>query len=99
MLKIHIQVLAEKDLIDIWLYSFENWGETQADKYHDQLSDAFVLIAANPAIGLRCDNIREGYRKYHAGRHLIMYKTSETMVHIIRILGTDMDYAGQFQQD
>ena len=24
---------AEADLIEIWMYSFENWGEVQADRY------------------------------------------------------------------
>lgn len=28
---------AEKDLHDIWAYTFETWGAAQADKYLDQL--------------------------------------------------------------
>ena len=32
---IHTQNLAKKDLQAIWLYSFKNWGEKQADKYFD----------------------------------------------------------------
>jgi toxin ParE1/3/4 len=45
VLKIHKQVLAEQDIIDIWLYSFENWGQAQADKYLDELDSAFSLIS------------------------------------------------------
>ena len=96
MLKIHKQALAEKDLINIWLYSYENWGEPQADKYHDQLDAAFTLIAENPAIGAACDDVREGYRKYTVNRHLIMYRTSKTTLYIIRVLGEEMDYKAQF---
>ena len=33
MHKIHIQNLAEEDLIDIWVYTFKNWGEDKADSY------------------------------------------------------------------
>jgi plasmid stabilization system protein ParE len=31
MLEIFKQTLAEEDLIDIWFYSFEQWGAAQAD--------------------------------------------------------------------
>jgi len=92
MLNIHKQVLAEKDLIDIWLYSFENWGEAQADKYHDGLTEAFSTIAQNPSIGTNCDDVRQGYRKYGSHRHLIFYRVRDDTIHIIRVLGEEMDY-------
>jgi len=40
MRKIHVHALAESVLIDIWQYSFEEWGEIQADKYLDKLTTA-----------------------------------------------------------
>ncbi len=96
MLKIHKQALAEQDIIGIWRYSFENWGEAQADKYHDQLSSTFTVIAENPSIGVDCAFVRKGYRKYHVRRHLIMYRTNKTTLYIIRVLGDEMDYEAQF---
>lgn len=92
MLAVHAQALAEQDLIDIWLYTFAQWGEAQADKYHNQLSAAFTLIAENPDIGSACDEIRENYRKFHVNRHLIMYRVNQKTLHIIRVLGDDMNY-------
>ncbi len=92
MLKIHKQGLAEKDLINIWLYSFENWGEAQADKYHDQLIEAFSTIALNPSIGTDCNDVRQDYRKYQINRHIIFYRVINDIVHIIRVLGEKMDY-------
>ena len=96
MLKIHKQVLAEQDIIDIWLYSFENWGRAQADNYLDELDNTFSLIAKNPSIGVVCDSVREGYRKYHVNRNLVMYRLSKSTVHIIRVLGEEMDYETRF---
>ncbi len=32
MRTIHVHGSAESDLIDVWRYSFEQWGELQADK-------------------------------------------------------------------
>ena len=34
------QVQAEQDLLDIWLYTFNAWGERQTDKYLDELDQA-----------------------------------------------------------
>lgn len=92
MLKIHKQALAEQDLTDIWLYTFNNWGERQADKYHDELGEAFILLAENPKIGTSCDTLRKGYLKFHVNRHLIMYRINKETLHIIRVLGDDMNY-------
>lgn len=44
MAEIVIQPLAEEDLMAIWRYSFEEWGESQADKYLDGINA--VLFAA-----------------------------------------------------
>ncbi len=96
MLTIHKQALAEQDIIDIWLYSFENWDRTQADKYLDELDSTFSLIARNPSIGEACDSVREGYRKYHVNLHIVMYRFSKSTVHIIRVLGEEMDYGTRF---
>lgn len=32
-MEIHITKKAQKDLEDIYIYSFKEWGEKQADKY------------------------------------------------------------------
>jgi plasmid stabilization system protein ParE len=39
------QALAEKDLTDIWIYTFNEWGERQADTYLDDLAVTFNLLA------------------------------------------------------
>ena len=39
------QALAEQDLIEIWLYTFHEWGEKQADNYIDDLDAAIKLLA------------------------------------------------------
>ena len=32
--------LAERDLEEIWFYTFENWSAEQADRYHNQIMAA-----------------------------------------------------------
>ena len=92
MLKIYKSARAEQDLITIWLYSFENWGEKQADAYYDKLMAALVVIAKNPKLGKSCDDVRDGYRKYRVQRHIIFYRIEADGLHVIRVLGDEMDY-------
>ena len=42
------QALAEQDLVGIWLYTFNEWGEQQADQYLDDLNAAITLLADQP---------------------------------------------------
>ena len=95
MLTVNKQALAEQDIIEIWKYSFSNWGEAQADKCHDQLSRSIPLIAENPYIGMACDNVRKGYRKYRVNRHIIFYRVDKNTLQIIRVLGEKMDYSSR----
>jgi toxin ParE1/3/4 len=90
--KIHTQALAKQDLKNIWLYSFKNWGEKQADSYFDELHAAIALIAENPEIGFACNYIREGYRQYHINRHFVFYRITATKIHIVRVLHDSMNF-------
>ena len=37
MYKVHKSTTAEEDLTDIWVYSLQEWGIDQADRYIDEL--------------------------------------------------------------
>jgi toxin ParE1/3/4 len=92
MRKIHIQALAKQDLKNIWLYSFKNWGEAQADCYFDELNAGFRLLVENPELGLACDYIYDGYRQFHINRHLVFYRVTASKIHIVRVLHESMNY-------
>ena len=83
ILKIYKQQKAEQDLISIWLYSFENFGITQADKYLDQIGVALHNIAQNPDIGVNCGSIRLGCRKCQVKEHTIFYKVEKLRFQVI----------------
>ncbi|MFZ1869632.1 MAG: type II toxin-antitoxin system RelE/ParE family toxin [Steroidobacteraceae bacterium] len=60
MRTIHVHGSAESDLIDIRRYSFEQWGELQADKYLDELDSGIRKLANIPEIGMKRDYVRVG---------------------------------------
>jgi toxin ParE1/3/4 len=82
---------AMDDLISIGRYTQQTWGREQRNKYLSMLDNGFYTIAQQPEIGVACDFIRSGYRKYHVGRHLIFYRISTTHIEIVRILHERMD--------
>jgi len=82
--------LAEADLENIWLYTFQNWSEEQADSYHRDLVTAFDDLAAGHKIGRTAD-IREGYFRYVVGSHVIYFRKANHGIDVIRVLHARMD--------
>jgi toxin ParE1/3/4 len=88
-----ISKLAESDLENIWLYTFEEWSLEQADYYYDLIMDEIEYIAENPKIGKDFNVVRKGYFRSRVKSHFIFYKINlkEEKVEIIRILHQQMD--------
>ena len=49
---------AKRDLEAIWLYTLEEWGLEQVNRYTDELTDVFAQLAVGPQLGTACDHIR-----------------------------------------
>jgi toxin ParE1/3/4 len=84
--------LAERDLDDIWDYTAERWSTDQAEDYVGRMRTAVEILAADPARGRPCDDIRQGYRKYRVGSHMIFYRIRGGRIVIVRILHQRMDF-------
>jgi len=78
---------AEEDLIRIYLYGYERFGESQATKYYNSLIDHFERIASNPYQFPSADHIRFGYRYCVCGSDTIYFKMNNEIVDIITIIG------------
>ena len=84
---------AQRDLSSIWDYTQERWDVHQAETYVDEIRVAVERIADDPRRGRACDEIREGYRRYSIGSHLLFYIARPDGVDVIRILHQRMDPA------
>lgn len=82
---------ARHDLSSIWEYTEEQWGVVQAESYLGDLRDAIERIATAPQRGRPCDEVREGYRRYAVGSHVLFYRAQTDGVDVIRILHQRMD--------
>ena len=83
---------ARADLLAIGRFTEKEWGKAQRNHYLRQLHECFLKIAETPELGVGCSSIREGYRKFPQGSHVIFYRQSaEGTTEIIRVLHKSMD--------
>lgn len=91
-MKYIISEKANEDIENIWLYTYENWSQEQADRYYNLLLDEIEYIVKNFESGKDIDRIRKGYRATKVKSHLIFYrKNRQNIIEIIRILHQKMD--------
>lgn len=83
---------AKSDLENIARFTLNSWGREQRNFYLKQLDEAFHALADSPTLGMPCDYIKPGYRKFPQGSHVVYYRSgSETDIEIIRVLHKNMD--------
>jgi toxin ParE1/3/4 len=82
---------AESDLIGIWVYSFETWGEAQADRYLAALENGIRQLVASPKNGTPRDEVREGYWSKRLEHHVVFYTYTDAELRVRRVLHEVMD--------
>jgi len=82
---------AQEDFADILQYTLETWGKVQALSYRSILDKALVTIQKNPRIGHSRPELSAEHQIFPAGRHIIIYRFSDTTIYVSRILHERMD--------
>ena len=76
----------------IAVHTLKRWGRPQRDFYIRELFETYARLAENPQMATRIDSIREGYRKFPQGSHIIFFRQSGAQgIEIIRVLHKRMD--------
>ena len=86
---------AKEDLLEIYLYTLETWGEDQLPTYQHLVETAMQRIAKNPFTpGSKAhDELIQGCRTFRCGKHSIIYRIQSNQVEIARILHESMDFS------
>lgn len=84
---------ANRDLENIWLYTYENWTFEQADRYFNLIMDEIEYLAEYPESGKDYGQVKKGYFRSRIKSHFIFYKINQKKeeIEIIRILHQRMD--------
>jgi toxin ParE1/3/4 len=91
VLKLSVTPKAESDLIGIWVYTCEEWGVDQADRYLDQLEGGMKQLINYPSLGPDYTYVFPGYRRLQIEHHAVFYQALEPEVVVVRVLHEDMD--------
>jgi toxin ParE1/3/4 len=91
MSQLRLTPKARADLLAILDYTIQHWGEEQAEAYLLSLGETMKLLANQPGLGRRIDEIREGYFKFPAASHVLIYRTRPNIVEVVRVLHKSMD--------
>ena len=81
---------AREDLIEIWPYTQESWGEAQADDYQDALHLCCARIAASQAPTKPVPGLA-GVRAHHCRHHYLFVIDQDTAVVIVAVLHERMN--------
>jgi toxin ParE1/3/4 len=73
-------------MLGIDTYTFEQWGEDQAEKYLSQLQQCIQRLAENPNLGRDCGHIRPGFRRFEHDKHIVFYQLQQQELIVSRIL-------------
>jgi toxin ParE1/3/4 len=65
---------AERDVVDIYLYTLERFGPAQADAYTAALFVRFSAIDAQPSLGRDFSDIHPGARRVNEESHATYYR-------------------------
>lgn len=80
------------DLEGIYKYSYDNFGQKKAREYVADIDEAFEKITDNPNLGYDYSEVFTDGRAVLVASHVIVYKVSETIVTVVRVLHKSMDY-------
>jgi toxin ParE1/3/4 len=81
---------AREDLRDIVRFTIREWGETQAERYLDQIEDHAHHIAEAPGLDRHCDHIRPGLRRSGVGSHVLFFRRELAEILVCRVLHARM---------
>jgi toxin ParE1/3/4 len=76
---------ADEDMVVLHMQGSQQFGERQADRYHDELESLFHKLAEFPALARLRSEFDPPVRAYSYGSHVIVYEESAAGVTILRI--------------
>lgn len=86
------------DLQNIYDFTVGEWGETQGEKYLNEIYAVFERLVHNAGIGRLRADLGDGLRSIPTGAHLIFFQPLQSDVAIIRVLHGARDVVGVFTE-
>lgn len=91
MKRLDVSPDAEADLRGIWIYTFQTWGEAQADKYLNDLDTRMIGLTTGATASRRAEEVGPGLRRALVGSHVVFFREDAAAVTVVRVLHQSMD--------
>ena len=88
---------ARRDITEIWKYIAQD-SVGHAIRWRERLYELFVLLAAQPRIGMPSDEMKPGIRRFPFGNYLIYYRITRRGIQIVHVLHGKRDQRRAFEQ-
>lgn len=82
---------ADRDLTDIYIYSYRTFGPETADAYLASMEDCFRRLAEFPGLGRDIGHMRAGYFRFEHASHTVFFTKTGGGIRIVRVLHERMD--------
>jgi toxin ParE1/3/4 len=83
---------ARQDLVEIWHYIADEFGEPRADRYLRRLNDVVSYLAQQPLMGRKRPEIPdEVIRSFPAESHIVFYIAFEDGIELVRVIHASQD--------
>lgn len=91
MKQIYIDIDARQDLRDIWQYTVETWGRSQANVYLSKIDQCIQNVARGKADGKQIDGLDRDILLYHCKHHYIFFHILDERLTILAVFHERMD--------
>lgn len=85
MPRIVLSPLAQADIDEIWDYIARD-NTRNADRFIDRIEQRFGLLATDPRLGVACQDLRPGLRRFGYARYLIYYRLIRGGIEVVRVI-------------
>ena len=86
-----LSLAADRDLEEIFDYTFKKFGLDQATRYLVELESIFAQVIENQGIGKARDEIKPGLRSFPKASQVVYYRVLKDHIRIVRILHGSRD--------
>ena len=90
-MKYVVSSTARDDLLSIWAFTANRWDEDQADLYIDFITVRFAWLTRNTGLWHKRPELGNDLYSYPEKSHVIIFRESDSKLHIIRVLHASMD--------
>jgi toxin ParE1/3/4 len=97
VIRLVLRPAARHELVEIWLYTADQWGADQADTYIRDIQLVIGRALAFPDAGSPVEGLPREYRKLASGSHRIVYRHTDQELVVVRVLHARQDVPDELE--